>query len=366
MPVYRPLQQELLTPAQFEARRPSEPEPIPRPNPISSAAESGAAESFGIDTVASVGRVRPPTPVDFGKPLNVMLRRIYTGKFPEKKFLGGGRKPMLISTTVKDITTTSAGARAVNVLKSGVSPNSVLNGPGAAEEGTPLAYYSPAVTSPFITVGFTMVFEDFDQRLFDRISTLFSASAGVPIFMPASAYLMAASTVVKLAGDVGHQILNGHPVLDENMQLDFSFGGGVPPQPGFFIISSGPIDGSKYQFDTMKGLINTSTSSPYDDEDPVIVVTVDGTAVEGASNFTPLLASASLLGRFFSQKEDSEVATDTILSALKLVNDLTFRKKAEEAKAKMTALPAGDPGRQKLEDAIKAFNQNIGESRLQL
>jgi hypothetical protein len=365
MPVYRPLRQELLTPAQFEARKPAEPEPIPAVA-LTSAPTQAREDSFGIDTVTTVGPVRPPSPVDFGKPLNIMIRRIYTGKFPEKKFLGGGRKPMLISTTVKDVTTTSAGARAVNVLKQGVTPKAVFNGPGAAEEGTPLAYYSPAVTSPFITVGFTIIFEDFDQGLFDRISKLLGASAGVPIFVPASAYLMAASTVVKLAGDVGNQVLNGHPVLDENLQLDFSFGGGVPPQPGFFIISSGPIDGKKYQFDTMRGLINTSTSNPYDEEDPVIVVTVDGTAVDGVSNFTPLLASASLLGRFFSQKEDSEVATDTILSAVKLVNDLTFRKKAEEAKAKMAALPTGDPERAKLEAAIKAFNQNIGEGRLQL
>jgi hypothetical protein len=222
------------------------------------------------------------------------------------------------------------------------------------------------VTSAFVTVGITMIFEDFDKELFDRASSLFSAAAGLPIFMPASAYLIAASTVVKLAGNVGSQILNSHPVLDENIQLDFSFGGGGLPQPGFWIFSSGTIETGKYQFDPIKGLIKQSNSSPYDGEDPVVVVTIDGTPVDNVSNFTPLLASAALLGRFFNQKAGSEAAMDTILDAVKLANDLTFRKKAEEAKAKLTSLSAGDPDRQRLEDALKAFNQNIGESRLQL
>src|SRR4051794_26820369 len=140
MPVYRPLQQELLTPAQFESRRPAEPEPIPEtalPSVPAKSEEESEEESFAIQPVTPTGPMRPPQPVDFGKPLNIMIRRIYTGKFPEKRFLGGNQKPMLISTTVKDVTTTAAGARAVNVLKNRVAPKSVFNGPGAAEEGTP-------------------------------------------------------------------------------------------------------------------------------------------------------------------------------------------------------------------------------------
>lgn len=74
-------------------------------------------------------------------------------------------------------------------------------------------------------------------------------------------------------------------------------------------------------------MIQRSDSSPYDGDDPVVVVTIDGSQVGGVSNFTPLLASSSVLARFFNQKENSEVAMDTILDAVKLANDLTFRKK---------------------------------------
>jgi len=63
------------------------------------------------------------------------------GKFPEKH-LFSNRKPMLISTSVRDITTTSAwGARSERSEK-GCGNELCLHRPGAAEEGTALVYYS--------------------------------------------------------------------------------------------------------------------------------------------------------------------------------------------------------------------------------
>jgi hypothetical protein len=374
MPVYRPLGEEILSPNQYNLRAENEPDrvlktaPTP-PGQVLKAPEPplpSGAESFDISAVApATVPAHPFQPVAAGKPLNMVLRRVYTGEYP-KKGIFSKNKPMLISSTIKDVTTTAAGARAINILKKSVESNSVFNGPGANDEGTALVYYSPAVTSPLITISLTMIFEDFDKELFDSVSGLFAAVSSVPILMPAAAYLVGASSIVKLAGDVGSQIINGHPVLDENIQIDFQFGGGALPQPGYWILTSGTLDSSKYQFDPIRGLIQQSNSQPYDGDDPVIVVTIDGSAVDGVANFAPLVASSSILGKFFNQKDGSEVATDTILSAVKLVNDLSYRKKAEEATAKAAALKDGDPEKQKLLDAIAAFNQNIGEDRLRL
>jgi hypothetical protein len=351
MPVYRPLEGEILQVSKYQS--------------IAHADEADNI-SFAVQPVSAAGdKFRAFQPIDFGKPLSILIRKIYTGRFPEKH-LFSSQKPMLVSSAIRDITTTSAGARALNVLKKAVDPGSVFSGSAADEDGTSLVYYSPAMASPFVTITLTMIFEDFPQELFDRASTLFGSLAGVPIFAPAMGYLLGASTVIKLTGNIGSQILNGHPALSENIQLDFSFGGGVMPTPGFWILSSGTVDTSKYQFDPNKGLIDKSTSSPYDGPDPIIVMTVDGGKVDGITNFTPLLAGASVLGRFFNQKDGSEVAMDTALDAVKLLNDLTYRKKAEETKARLASLPDGSPDRQKLQDALKAFNTNIGESRLKL
>lgn len=138
------------------------------------------------------------------------------------------------------------------------------------------------------------------------------------------------------------------------------------PTPGFWILSSGVVDVDKYEYDPNKGLIDKTTSRPYDGPDPIIVVSIDGGGVDHFPNFTPLLVSASVLGRFFNQKDGSEVAMDTALDAVKLLNDLTYRKKAEETKNRLASLAQDSPDRQKLQDALKTFNANIGESRLKL
>jgi hypothetical protein len=350
MPVYRPMGREIVEHSSFITRS-----QFPTEDNI----------SYLIAPVEGTGVFRDFDPVGFGTPLNIVLRRVYTGQYPEESFLSR-RKHMLVSSAVRDITTTSAGARALNILKQSVSSHSVFSGPDAAEEGTTLVYYTPAVASPFITISLTLIFEKFDQELFNYASKLFGNLAGVPIFMPATGYLLGASTVLKLAGNVGSEILNGTPVLNENLQLDFSFGGGGIPKSGFWILSSEALDVTRYHFDPDKGLIDASNSSPYDGPDPVIVVTIDGKAINGVSSFTPLLASASLLGRFFNQKDGSEVAMDTVLESVKLYNDLAYRKKAEETKNRLAQTAPGSPDRKKLEDQLKAFNQNIGEERLRL
>jgi hypothetical protein len=348
MPIYRPIEGEIVEQTKFISRQ----------------AIARTRLEFAEQGEGS-GDYRKFDPVDFGKPLSIVLRRIYTGRHPEKH-LFSDRKPMLLSSAVKDITTTAAAARALNILKKSVGRNSTFSGPDASEEGTELIYYTPAMASPLITVSLTLMFEDFDQELFDRASKLFGDLARVPIFMPATGYLLGASTVLKLAGNVGSQLVNGHPVLEENMQFDFSFGGGSIPKPGFWILSSGILDVNQFVFDPDKGLIEKSNSTSYAGPDPVLIVTVDGKAINGLANFTPLLASASLLGRFFNQKDGSEVAMDTVLEAVRLYNDLSYRRKAEDTKTKLASLPANSPDRKKLEEEVQAFNNNIMEKRLQL
>ena len=91
-----------------------------------------------------------------------------------------------------------------------------------------------------------------------------------------------------------------------------------------------------------------------------------GSSQPSLTNFAPLMASASLLGRFVSQKQGSEVMMDTVLSAMQLYNDFTYRKKAEELQQQVAALPAASEVRKKLEDQVAALNASISETRLKL
>ena len=348
MPTYRPMDGEIMENTKFVSRQ-----AIARTRLGFSERGEGTGDFRSFETI------------DFAKPMSVILRRIYTGRYPEKH-LFSSRKPMLVTSAVKDMTTTAGVARALNMLKKDVESNSEFSGPSASEDGTAIVYYTPAVASPLITVSLTLIFEDFDADLFMRASKLFVDLGRVPIFMPAAGYLLGASTLVKLGTNVASQILNGRPVLEENIQFDFSFGGGAIPKPGFWILSSGILDVKKYVFDATKGLVDKSSSGPYDGPEPVIVLTVDGAAAHDLHNFMPLLASASILGRFFNQKDGSEVGMETVLEAVKLYNDLSFRQKADEIKSRLAGLPADSPDRKKLEEAMKAFNENIGEKALKV
>ena len=348
MPVYHPLGQELVSRDEFLTRV-AEVEPA----------------AFDVTDVAAGEGVRPFANIEFGKPLNILIRRVYTGKYPEKRLLNS-RKPMLITSAIKDVSTTSAAAQAVNVLKQSVTPRSVFSGPSAREEGTAVVYYSPAVASSLISVSVQVVFDDFNEELVTRASQLFGNLAGVPIFVPASGYLLGASSILKVAADLGNAIFSGHPALDETMELDFSFGGGSIPQPGFWVLSSGTLDRNRYQFDPTGGLLDKTTGRAYDGDDPLVVLSVDGSAQPTLTSFTPLLASASLLGRFLRQKQGSEVVMDSLLSAMRLYNDFTFRLKAEDMQKQMASLPASDEFRKKLQQQLEALNASIIETRLRL
>src|ERR1051326_7402957 len=119
MPAYRPLGEEIVSPSVYNIRAHAEPEKALKTAPPVElgTVPAPAEESFAIEPVSATATpARPFQPIDTGKPLNVVIRRVYTGKYPEKGIFSK-KKPMLISSSIKDVTTTSAGTQAVNILK---------------------------------------------------------------------------------------------------------------------------------------------------------------------------------------------------------------------------------------------------------
>jgi len=321
MPIYHPINDTIVSREEF----------------LQTVKESQDVAQFAVGATTASGTSRAFADIGLSKPMNIVLRRVYTGSYPQKNLLND-KKPMLLTSALKDATTTSAGARAVNMLKKQVSPKSSFAGPAALEDGTNLLYYSPGVVSSLITVTVELVFQEFDQSLFTLISKLFTSLGNVPIFMPASGYLMGLSTVVQLAGNVGQALVNGKPVLSESMLLDFSFGGGNIPVPGFWVFSANPLDLATYSFDPARGLVNNSTAKEYDGSEPYVVVSIDGTKQDGISSFTPLLASASILGQFYNQKPGTEVVTDSLVTAVTLGSDLSYRKRADRLRQTLSTI----------------------------
>src|SRR4051812_33936040 len=100
------------------------------------------------DTLESMSLPVPGTePIGAGKPLSIIIRHVYTGRFPKGAVFGGSRRDLLLTSAVRDVLTTfNAAPRAINILKRRIPHRSDIKGVDATENGTPLVFYTPAVT----------------------------------------------------------------------------------------------------------------------------------------------------------------------------------------------------------------------------
>ena len=140
----------------------------------------GTPKSLGFSTGALTARnamrgyvveakadIVPWEPIGPGKPLTVQIWEIYTGKHPPHDIWLGRPKDMLVTSAVKSIATYDAKPPALNYLVKGVPARSTLKRPKATEEGTPFAFYSPALLDNSLTLDLSIVFDRFKPEIFD-------------------------------------------------------------------------------------------------------------------------------------------------------------------------------------------------------
>ena len=78
-------------------------------------------------------------PIGTGKPLSIIIRHVYTGRYPKGSAFGAARRDVLLSSAVRDVFTSfNAAPRAVNIVKRRIPAHSDIGGPAATENGTPL------------------------------------------------------------------------------------------------------------------------------------------------------------------------------------------------------------------------------------
>jgi hypothetical protein len=333
VPVYSVLGQSILHPQEYRQQ----------------AAEIVNLESAEVTAFAPIG---------MHKPLTIQIRHVYTGKFPKLKFLSAN-KDMLVTSALKDVVVFNAATRAVNFLRKGVAQNSSMNSPAATEQGTPLVAYLPAVTSPSTILTLEIVFDEFPDALFGKVSTALSSLAGLPIFLPASGYLMASSSVVKLAGNLGQALFDGKPVFSATETLDFDMPGATSPEAEFRVICNPDFDPTPFRFEPKQGLLDRATGAPYRGDEPYIVLSLDGKQRDQFAGFAPTAASATILEKFFNVKDGTEAVLDTLLESMKLLSDSKFRSQADAVKRKLDASPPGSDEAKALKDRYDALLANI-------
>jgi hypothetical protein len=309
-------------------------------------------------------------PIGLGLPLSVMVREVYTGKFPKPGFFGAKKEDMLVTSAIKSIATLDAKPRALNYLKKQVSARSRMERPGASEQGTPHIFYSPALLERSLTLDVTIAFDSFDQGIFDQIGNTFASAAGIPLFVTQSFYLIAAGAITKLIGKIGEAIFDASPEFGSSDALDIFLPGSPALPAGFILITADNIDAVDPTFRTRhkvsiegKVVEVADESKVYTGDVPFVVISVDGTPDDELKTFTPTAVSAAVMSRFFNINEGKSVPFDLVIEALKLYNDVSFRKQIEILDKKIAA-ETNEAAREELKKKRTALQANILEELL--
>jgi hypothetical protein len=304
-------------------------------------------------------------PIGIGRPLIVEVRRVYTGSHPAPGWFSES-KDMLVTSAMKSIATFNAAPRAVNFLKKGVERKTTLTQVAATSDGTPLVYYSPALTEYNSVLTIEFGFDEFDDTISRMIGQAFTQAAGIPVFASASVYLLAAGAVTKLATNVATRLLDKKPIFEATEPIQFLRAGTTAAKSGFALITQDDLESRTLDESHVNdaGELVNDAGEQYRGPIPFVAVSYDGREVDGYENFTPTAAAATTLDRFYSIRDNEERELSLLMDSLKLYNDLKFRRRADELLAEMGELEDGSEKYNRKKVEYDAAIANIMEDLL--
>jgi len=304
-------------------------------------------------------------PIGIAKPLTVQIRHIYTGNKAEGFW---GTKDMLVASAMKGISTYDAAPRAINFLVPKTKNNRNFRAVDATDKGTPLIFYSPSLAQSSSVVTVEVMFSSFPKETFDAISQAFSAASGVPVFAPASGYLVAASIVTKLLGNIGKSLVDGTPALKQTEEITFTTPGSDVAVGGFCLLLPGEAPASllqDYKINKKGALARVANENElYDGEFPYAVLSLDGRENDEYKPFAPTAATAAQLDKFYNINDGSSQPLGVLVDALKLFNDMKFREKATSLSDKLKGLDKNSDEYKNLLAQYNAYIGNIGTKEL--
>jgi hypothetical protein len=311
----------------------------------------------------------PFSPIGLGKPISIEIAYVDTGGLAAPGFFGG-RPGLLLTSAVKRLPIFESAPRAVNLIQDEVERGFQFSDLPATRPGTPLIYYSPALTDRGTAVTIELVFDKFPEDAIKQIGSLMGSAAGVPLFAPASLYLMAGGMLVKLFAQFAEKLADGKQSFSETLSIDIDRPGMPNTQPGFAILTNSSelerlVDERKLKFTAKDGLTNTADGKRYEGPAAYVVLKLDGTDRPDYTAFAPTMASAAILDRFLHTGSERPAGTDLILQSMKAFNDLHFRGKAEGIKRKLAQVGADSEEGRKLKVLFGAYVKNISDTDLQ-
>jgi len=279
----------------------------------------------------------PFTPIGLGKPLTIEVRCTYSGSLPRLGVFDR-EKDLLLTTAVKSQLVYAAAPRAVNHVKKNVGKRARIDVVEAVAEGTPIVYHSPAMTDRSLTVTAEQAYDDFPDAGLSLLGGVLQGAGALPVFASASAYLVAAGTILKLAASLGKALFDGRAEFSESQAIDLFRPGKDTALEGYKLFVADEFRATelaRYEFDPNGVLVAKEGGRPYDKDYPYVTLSFDGSERPELGQFVPTHASAAILDRFYNLGENRAEPASVLLDGLGLYNDLTFRQRADEAARRM-------------------------------
>jgi hypothetical protein len=303
-------------------------------------------------------------PIGTGRPLSIILRHIYTGRFPKGSAFGGSRKDVLLTSAVRDVFTTfNAAPRAINLMKRRIPRGTNIAGLDATENGTPLVFYTPAVTMVSTTATIEMAFDDYPDELVSRIGSAISSAGGIPLFGPYGPVMIGVGLAIKMVSTVINAVSDSRAEFTVSERLEFEMPDGAPLAAGHLVLCEPTFDPTPFSFKLGTGLVDKNGAA-YQGDEPYVVLLLDGKKRDAFKDFTPTAATAALLERFLQQKDGSELVISSIVDAVKLYSDFRFRKEADRLASELEGMDPNSDQAVALKTKIDALLANVGEQLL--
>ncbi|HMQ59210.1 MAG TPA: hypothetical protein PKE06_01010 [Flavilitoribacter sp.] len=325
---------------------------------------NGTLESLETAKVLNAAETPQFSRIGIGKPLSVEILTVYTGDAPRKLF--GGKPDLMVVSGIKSFQTFDAAPRAVNLIQENIADNRHLK-PGAFSPGSSVVYYTPSLDSSTVFLSFELVVDSIQQENIDLVAGLFQAAAGLPVFAPANAFLLAGSTIVSMASDLANAF-ESKPYLSGSIDLRFLTSGVPIFRPGHYVVYN---DDDKQAFrdysiglvddgfgNMLTALVHKVTCDEYKGDSPYIILNIDGRERPELDGYTPKLASASLLEQFYGKREGQQVIL-SLERAMELYNDSIYREKAERVLDKIYDYPPDSDEFILARALFDAYNRNI-------
>lgn len=308
------------------------------------------------------------TPIGLFKPLKITIHNVYTGSHPNPFFKK--KCAVLITTAIKKEIDTKSNAWAVNYLRQDVGVNTFLGNPAASEIGTPIVYYSSALTDKKLIIDFCMMFDEFPGESFKQISDGMTTIGSLPFVIAATPYAAAISAVGKIlqtiAELVEYKVDSKH---DFFVSEDFNFASiGKKTSAGFFIVlednrtdKDQDTFPDEYTLDDDFCLRNKTTGKLYDGECPYLIIGIDGAEDKDLNNFESYTATAEMLNQYFGNKETQEKGLNKIIQGATYATDAYYRTKFDKIDTEIAKLPKDTPQekKDKLIEERDAYAKNI-------